>query len=203
MHADGDWQAVEGALSKDMATLDEYLQTWKLKLSTTTTVSAVFHLNNKEAKRELKVNFNYESLPFCSEPKNLGVTLDRSLTYRRHLESLRKKLTSSHVAREVSLGNKVHHQKRLMLCTIKELYSIFKENHPSIKIGLTKFQLLKPKWCVCSIHQNAVLLADGCGLSYKDMMAMIVCSTESRNCMLHHCDICLQEIAFSFMGFLI
>jgi len=79
MHADGDWQAVEGALSKDMATLGEYHQTWKLKLSTTKTVSAVFHLNNKEAKRELKVNF---------------VTLDRSLTYRRHLESFRKKLTS-------------------------------------------------------------------------------------------------------------
>ena len=35
MHADGDWLAVEGALSKDMATLGEYLQTWKLKLSTT------------------------------------------------------------------------------------------------------------------------------------------------------------------------
>ena len=77
-----------------MATLGEYIQTWKLKLNTTKTVSAVFHLNNKEAKRELKVNFNYESLPFCSEPKYLGVTLDRSLTYRRHLESLRKKLTS-------------------------------------------------------------------------------------------------------------
>jgi len=27
MHADGDWQAVEGALTKDMATLGEYLQT--------------------------------------------------------------------------------------------------------------------------------------------------------------------------------
>ena len=94
MHADGDWLAVEGALSKDMATLGEYLQTWKLKLSTTKMVSAVFHLNNKEAKRELKVNFNNETLPFCSEPKYLGVTLDRSLTYRRHLETLRKKLTS-------------------------------------------------------------------------------------------------------------
>jgi len=82
MHADGDWQAVEGALSKDMATLGEYLHTWKLKLSTTKTVSAVFHLNNKEAKCELKVNFNSETLPFCSEPKYLGVTLDRSLTYR-------------------------------------------------------------------------------------------------------------------------
>ena len=94
MHADGDWLAVEGALSKDMATLGEYLQTWKLKLSTMKTVLAVFHLNNKEAKRELKVNFNNETLPFCSKPKYLRVMLDRSLTYRRHLQSLRKKLTS-------------------------------------------------------------------------------------------------------------
>ena len=94
MHADGHWLAVEGALSKDMATLGEYLQTWKLKLSTTKTVSAVFHLDNKEAKRELEVNFNNETLPSCSEPKYLGVTLDRSLTYRLHRESLRNKLTS-------------------------------------------------------------------------------------------------------------
>jgi len=71
MHADGDWQAVEGALSKDMATVGEYLQTWKLKVSTTKTVSAAFHLNNKEAKRELNVNFNNETLPFCSKPKYL------------------------------------------------------------------------------------------------------------------------------------
>jgi len=35
MHADGDWQVMEGVLSKEMATGDEYLQTRKLKLSTT------------------------------------------------------------------------------------------------------------------------------------------------------------------------
>ena len=93
MHADGDWQVVEGVMSKDMTTVSEYIQTWKLKVSTTKTVSAVFHLN-KEAKRELKVNHNNEILPFCYEPKYLGVTLDRSLRYRRHHESLRKKLTS-------------------------------------------------------------------------------------------------------------
>jgi len=89
MHADGDWKAVEGVLTKDMETVGEYLQIWKLKLRTTKTVSAVFHLHNKEGKRELKVNFNNETLPFCSEPKYLGVTLDRSPTYRRHLESRR------------------------------------------------------------------------------------------------------------------
>jgi len=93
MHADGDWQAVEGVLSKDMATVGEYFHTKKLKLSTTKTVSTAFHLN-KKAKCELKVNFNNETLTFCSDPKYLGVTLDRLLTYRRHLESLGKKLTS-------------------------------------------------------------------------------------------------------------
>jgi len=70
MHADGDWQEVEGALSKDMPTLGEYLKTWKLKFSTTKTVSAVFHLNNKEVKRELKVNFNKETCPSLPSPNN-------------------------------------------------------------------------------------------------------------------------------------
>ena len=85
---------MEGVLSKDMAMFGEYLQTWKLKLSTTKAMSAAFHLNNKEAKRELKVNFSNETLPFCSNRIYLGVMLDRSLTHRRYLESLRKKLTS-------------------------------------------------------------------------------------------------------------
>jgi len=60
----------------------EHLQTWKLKLSTTKTVSAAFHLNNKEAKRELKVNYSNEILLFCPEPKYLGITLERPFTYR-------------------------------------------------------------------------------------------------------------------------
>jgi len=55
-------------------------------------VYAVFHLNNKEANREPKVKYNNETLAFCSEPKYLGVTLDRPLTYRRHPESFRKKI---------------------------------------------------------------------------------------------------------------
>jgi len=34
----------DNVLSKDMATVHEYLQIWKLKLSTTKMVLAVFHL---------------------------------------------------------------------------------------------------------------------------------------------------------------
>jgi len=92
MEIDGQWK---GVLSDDKATVGEYLWTWKLKLSTTKTMSAAFHLNNKEAKRP-NVNYSNEILPFCPEPitPRSRLTLDRSLTYRRHREPLRKKLTS-------------------------------------------------------------------------------------------------------------
>ena len=77
-----------------MSTLSAYLQTWRLKLSHTKTVTAAFHLNNREAKRELKVYNNGRLLPFCPTPIYLGVKLDRSLTFRHHLVVLHKKLSS-------------------------------------------------------------------------------------------------------------
>ena len=58
LHSSGNWKDLEGTLSQDMSTLSAYLQTWRLKLSHTKTVTAAFHLNNREAKRELKVYNN-------------------------------------------------------------------------------------------------------------------------------------------------
>ena len=60
-------------------------------------MTAVFHLHNREAKRELKVKNNGKILPFCPVPTYLGMKLDRELMYRHHLEALRKKL-STHVS---------------------------------------------------------------------------------------------------------
>ena len=92
LHTSGEWKELERTLSQDMTALSEYLQTWRLKLSHTKTVTAAFHLHNREAKRELKVCNIGKTLPFCPVPTYLGVKLDRSLTYRPHLEALRKKL---------------------------------------------------------------------------------------------------------------
>ena len=78
LHSSGNWKDLEGSLSQDMSTLLSYLQTWRLKLSHTKTVTAAFHLNNREAKRELKVYNNGRLLLFCSNPTYLGVKLDRS-----------------------------------------------------------------------------------------------------------------------------
>ena len=86
LHSSGNWKDLE-TLSQDMSTLSAYLQTWRLKLSHTKTVTAAFHLNNREAKRELKVYNNGRLLPFCSTPTYLGVIM-----------ALRKKLSSRHTA---------------------------------------------------------------------------------------------------------
>ena len=41
-----------------MITLSTFLQTWRLKLSRAKTVTAAFHLHNREAKSELKAKNN-------------------------------------------------------------------------------------------------------------------------------------------------
>ena len=94
MHSSGNWKDLKGTLSQDMSTLSVYLQTWRLKLSHTKTVTAAFQLNNREAKHELKVYNNSRLLPSCPTPTYLGVKLDRLLTFRHHLVALRKKLSS-------------------------------------------------------------------------------------------------------------
>ena len=46
LYSSGNWKELEETLSKDMSSLSAYLQTWRLKLSHTKTVTAAFHLNN-------------------------------------------------------------------------------------------------------------------------------------------------------------
>ena len=59
------------------------------------------------------------------------------------------------------------------LCNLQELYTAFREKDPNVNIGLSKFCALRLKWCVldgskmthsvcvCSAHENVMLLVDG------------------------------------------
>ena len=72
------------------------------------------------------------------------------------------------------------------LCDFQKLYTAFKENHPNVNIGFSKFCTLRPKWCVladskvthsvcvCSAHQNVVLLvhATDRDLTCKDLIKL-------------------------------
>ena len=58
------------------------------------------------------------------------------------------------------------------LCNLQELYTAFKEKHTNVNIGFSMFCALRPNdcvlagskmtysVCVCSAHQNVVLLVD-------------------------------------------
>ena len=62
----GDWKELEGVLSHDMTTISSYLQTWRLQLSHTKTVTRAFHLNNREAKREHKHKQQWQTFAILS-----------------------------------------------------------------------------------------------------------------------------------------
>ena len=68
LYSSGHWKVLERILSKGMTTLSVNLQTWQLKLSHAKTVTAAFHLHNREAKRQLKLKNNGKILPFCPVP---------------------------------------------------------------------------------------------------------------------------------------
>lgn len=105
---------------------------------------------------------------------------------------------------KVSISKNKYMQKRLLLANLNELYSAFKFEHPYIKIGFTKFCMLRPKWCVlagasgthsvcvCTIHQNVTLLLHACSIEehYNDLIDKLVCSRTNRDCMLRHCTKC-------------
>ena len=101
-------------------------------------------------------------------------------------------------------GTKQKIQKRLLLMNVSELYQCFKEKHSEMKIGLSKFCELRPRWCitvgargthsvcVCELHQNPKLMLSAVlpGVDYKEVMAKLVCDIQSRDCMIHRCEQC-------------
>ena len=74
---------LEDTLSSDLQKLNTYFHNWRLKLSTNKTVSSIFHLANRLAHQQLNVRLNNVPIKHEPHPKYLGITLDRSLTFKK------------------------------------------------------------------------------------------------------------------------
>lgn len=99
---------------------------------------------------------------------------------------------------------RVHVQKRLVLCNLRELYTLFKDQNPSDHIGFSKFASLRPKHCVlagasgthtvcvCTYHQNVKLMIHAADLdkSHKHIIAQAVCNPPQPTCYLNKCTAC-------------
>ena len=101
-------------------------------------------------------------------------------------------------------GEKVQHQKFLLLGNLKELHQKWKEDgNPNV--GFSTFAALRPPWCVlagaqgthsicvCTHHQNPKLMVAALQLTditYGDLMEKTVCSQENEECMMQKCKTC-------------
>lgn len=85
---------LEAALQQDLIILSNYFKLWRLKPNVGKTVHFIFHLNNHQANQKLNLQMDGDIVEHEPRPMYLGVTLDRSLTYRDHIEKTTKKLQS-------------------------------------------------------------------------------------------------------------
>ena len=53
-----------------------------------------FHLRNREAKRSLKVSWNGVDLENTTHSKYVGVTIDRTLSYKQHIQNTKMKVAT-------------------------------------------------------------------------------------------------------------
>lgn len=118
-------------------------------------------------------------------------------------------------------------QKRLVLSNLREVYNLFKEQHPNSKVGFSKFASLRPKncvlagasgthsVCVCEIHQNVKLMLEAlrgnCDMSqkssfmmdYSSLLKHIICDNPSPKCYFNECEKCpgVETLRFFFEEF--
>ena len=74
--------------------LTQYNKDNHLRPNPAKTQLTAFNLNNRHADRKLNVTWNCTKLDHTNSPVYLGITLDRSLTYRNHCTKTRSKLSS-------------------------------------------------------------------------------------------------------------
>jgi hypothetical protein len=97
---------------------------------------------------------------------------------------------------------------------LKELHSHFKNLHPGVKVGFSKFASLHPRNCimagasgthsvyVCTIHQNVKLMFEACKISelarigehhlsaYQHSLSTMICNPPRTNCFFRDCSKC-------------
>lgn len=88
------FEEVEQKLTMTLNELSQYYDANHLKPNPAKTQVCAFHLNNREAGRELNVRWRGDRLQHCPTPKYLGVILDRTLTFKAHCIATRGKVSA-------------------------------------------------------------------------------------------------------------
>ena len=81
-------------IEESLSELTKYYRSNNLRANPDKPQVTAFHLRNKEAKGTLKVKWNRTDLENTPHPKYLGVTLDRTLSYKQHIHNTKIKVAT-------------------------------------------------------------------------------------------------------------
>ena len=101
-----DFALIEETLTSALDGLSEYYTTNQIRANPTKMQVSLFHLRNHESGKQLNISWNGVNLTHCNLPVYLGVTLDRTLSYKAHIEKTKKKVgTRNNIIRKLRTSN--------------------------------------------------------------------------------------------------
>ena len=83
---------IEDTLTSALDLLSEYYATNQLRANPIKTQLTLSHLRNRECGKQLNISWNGVNLTHCNLPVYLGITLERTLSYKAHIEKTKKKV---------------------------------------------------------------------------------------------------------------
>ena len=85
---------VEHTIEEALDELTIYYKSNSLRAKPDKTQVTSFHLKNREAKKTLEVKWNNIDLENTPHPKYIGVNLDRTLSYEKHIHNTKMKVAT-------------------------------------------------------------------------------------------------------------
>ena len=85
---------IESRLTDALTSLSIYYRKWHLNANPNKTQVCAFHLKNNQANRKLNISWDNINLEHYTHPVYLGVTLDRTLSFKEHTQKLKQKVSS-------------------------------------------------------------------------------------------------------------